>query len=109
MRAKSVNFEKTGDPLKTMKVGSHRELTGQQLIDTIFDNLYSELKDDPRFEKEDPIVFKDDLYGWILAMTDDPDTGESLTMSPDDIPADLYREYWDEIHLEDEEPTFMGL
>lgn len=33
MRAKTVNFEKTGDPLKTMKIGSHRKLTGQKLID----------------------------------------------------------------------------
>lgn len=108
MRAKAVNFEKTGDPMKTMKIGSHRELTGQKLIDKIFDNVYTELKDDPKFAREDELIFKDDVYQWVLAMVEDPDTGETASMTPEEInriSASYFHEFWDETYVYGDEPT----
>lgn len=96
MRARTVNFEKTGDPMKTMKIGSHRELKGQALIDKVFDDVWDELENDPKFAKKDPLIFKDDVYNWVLALLDDAE-GEDYVMDPDDITADRYREFWDEI------------
>ena len=99
MRAKTVNFEKGGDPMKTMKIGSHRELTGQQLVDAVFDKIYyDDLETDPRFAKKEPLILHDDVYNWVLNIaTVDPETEEMRTMSPDEITSDDFRDFYDEI------------
>jgi len=105
----NINFERGDDPKKSMRIGSHRELEGQHLIDSIFANIYPELRDDPKFSGRDYYQFHDDVYNWIVAMVEDPDTGEIKTMWPGHITAELFREFWDEIYLESEEPTYRGL
>jgi hypothetical protein len=107
MRAKTVNFERGEDPMKTMSIGKHREMSGQQLIDQVFDNIYDELKDDPKFSKEDHITLKDDIYSWILAMIEDENLGETGKMSPDEITADQYRNFYEDIiPIDEEEPDW---
>lgn len=106
MRAQTVNFERGKDPKEAMKVGSFRELTDQALIDAVYDNIYPELKDDPRWKKKEPLITKDYIYNWIVAMVEDPDTGEVRTMWPGEITADMFREYWDEISEPDPDDDF---
>lgn len=101
MRARYVNFEKTHDPMKTMKIGSHRELSGQHLIDKIFDNIYDDLKDDPKYARQDPIIFKDDVYNWIITLIEDANLGETGSMHPEEITTQMYREFYDDIHEDD--------
>ena len=110
MRAQTVSFERGEDPKKSMGIGKDRPIGGQQLVDTVFDNIWSKLENDPRFKNEDPIVMKDDVYGWVLAMVEGPDSDEIPVQDPNsyDLSADRYLEYWDEISGY-EEPTYMGL
>jgi len=100
MRAKTVNFERTLDPMRTMKIGSHRELTDQHLVDAVFDKIfYNDLETDPKFAKIDPLILNDDVYNWVLNVaTVDPETEKVRTMSPDEITSDDYRNFYDEIH-----------
>jgi len=110
MRAQEVNFERGMDPKKSMGIGKHRMIGGQQLVDIIFDNLWKELENDPKFEKEDSIEFNNHVYEWVLSMAEDPDTGEIPVQDPNnpDFSVDRFHQYWDEINM-DEEPTYMGL
>jgi len=86
--------------MKTMKIGSHRELSGQHLVDAIFDKIYyNDLETDPKFSKIDPLILHDNVYNWILDVAIlDPETEEERTMSPDEITSDDYRDFYDEIN-----------
>ena len=103
--SESLDFERKKDPKEAMKIGSHRELSGQHLIDAIFQNIYYELREDPIFKEKDHIIFHDDVYNWIVAMVEDFDTGEMQTMSPKEITADMYREFYEDISGSEIEET----
>ena len=70
--------------------------------------IYTELKNDPEFKKLDPIVFKEDVYDWVLISTEDPDTGNRKTMYPDEITADDYRNFYEDISVDDIEDEDWG-
>lgn len=111
MRAQTVNFERGEDPKKSLRIGRNRPIGDQHLVDIVFDNIWDEIKDDPKFAKEDPIVFKDEVYGWVLGMVTDPDTGEIPVQDPNspDFSASQFREYWDEVNISYNEHTYRGL
>jgi 2'-5' RNA ligase len=107
----TVNFERGQESKKSMGIGRHRPIGGQQLVDVVFDNVWSEVKDDPKFKDEDLIEFKDHVYEWVLAMAEDPDTGQIPVQDPNHsiFSADRFHEYWDEINMGSDEHTYRGL
>lgn len=109
MRAQTVNFERGEDPKKSLRIGRNRPIGDQQLVDTVFSNVWDELKDDPKFAKEmeDDIRFHDDVYSWVLDMTQDPETGEIPVQDPNspDFSTDRYRDFHEEIYGSEEKET----
>jgi len=77
MRAKTVNeninFQRSGDVKKSLRVGEHKVYGEQELIDKIFDNLLSEMETDPGYKNWDQTSAGDNLYAWIVSTVEDSD------------------------------------
>lgn len=94
MRAKTIDFERSGDIKRLSNIGMDRKMPADLLEKEVFNNIWPKVKIDPFYLSDaDEETIKNELEGLIYVMIENQQVER-----PSDMDESIFRDYWTDVY-----------